>query len=154
ELIKKYDPDTQEENDEYWRKMSDLMTNENFIEAIKAELPDGKLQGAVLRRFIDMKKYGIALRGVQVTINTDSKGLGKSFFDVIEKRNALNRLGIDTSMIVGASNLIGDYESKDDLSTDEIADLLKNGYIDIGDYLVKPTTLSGGFNVHGVTTGY
>src|SRR5688572_28887714 len=88
ELIKKYDPDTQDDfTDSYWDRMSSLMTNDNFIAGIKASVPDGKLQGAVLRRFIEMKKYGIAIRGIQVTINTDSKGLGKSFFDVIEKRN-------------------------------------------------------------------
>src|SRR5690606_13296037 len=114
-LIAKDEGDAQAEiDDEYWKVMSDMMTNENFITAIRADKPDGKFQAAVLRRFMDMRKYGIAIRGIQTTINTDSKGLGKSFFDVIEKRNALNRLGSDSNMIVGASGLIGDYISKDD----------------------------------------
>jgi hypothetical protein len=48
-LIEKYDPNSQEEiNDDYWNRMSNLMTNETFIENIKAEKPDGKLQGQFL----------------------------------------------------------------------------------------------------------
>lgn len=155
ELLAKHEGQTEVEiNDEYWNTMSRQMTNANFITAIQAEKPDGKLQAAVLRRFMEMRNYGIAIRNIQTTINTDSKGLGKSFFDVIEKRNALNRLGIDTNMITGASNLIGDYIAKDDITLQQVEDLQELGYVDIGKFLVKPDTLSGGFNIYGVTTAY
>jgi hypothetical protein len=148
ELIAKYDPDTQvTDSDQYWKTMSDVMTNHNFIQNIK-EKPDGKLQGAVLRRFMDMKKYGIAIRNIQTSINTDSKGLGKSFFDVIERRNALNKLANDSNFITGASGLIGDYIAK------ETATEIPEGYTDIGSYFVKPTTLSGAFSIGGVATAY
>jgi hypothetical protein len=151
QLLAKYDATSQEEiNDEYWNTMSKMMTNENFINAIQSKEPDGKLQGAVLRRFMEMKTYGIALRGVQTAINTDSKGLGKSFFDVIEKRNALNRLGMDTNLITGASNLIGEYVSRDDF--ENVSN--KDGFVDIGQFYVRPTTLSGSFNINGVNTAY
>lgn len=155
ELINKYDKGNQEPiDDDYWKRMSSLMTNENFINQLKMAEPDGKFQAAVLRRFMDLKQYGVALRGIQTTINTDSKGLGKSFFDVIEKRNSLNRLGVDTNMIRGASNLIGSYQAKDELTSVEIEELEDQGYVDIGKFMVKPDTLSGGFNIYGVNTAY
>lgn len=163
-LIKEYDGNNQDEiNDEYWKVMSPLMSNDNFITAIKADVPDGRLQGAVLRRFIDMDRFGKAIRSVQVAINTDSKGLGKSFFDAIEKRNALNNLGRPIIVknyrdkigtIDGISNLIGDYQVKDEINQDNEKELLDNGYVDIGEFYVKPTTLTGGFSIHGVSTAY
>lgn len=154
-LIAKYDGANQESiNDDYWKRMSSRMTNQNFITEVESDMPDGTFQAAILRRFIEMKAYGIAIRGIQTTINTDSKGLGKSFFDVIEKRNALNRIGIDTNMITGASGLIGDYLSKEEMTNDQIAEKKEDGYVDIGKFLVKPDTLSGGFNIYGVSTAY
>lgn len=155
ELLGEFDGENQDEiNDEYWEKMSDLMTNENLITSIRAEKPLGVLQGAVLRRFIEMKKYGLSIRNIQTTINTDSKGLGKSFFDVIQKRNALNAIGSDSALVSGASDLIGDYENKEELTIDDVDAMKKQGYVDIGAYMVKPTTLSGGFSIHGVNTAY
>lgn len=127
------------------------MNNETLISNLTN--PNGQLQVAVLERFMEMKTYGIALRGIQTTINTDSKGLGKSFFDVIEKRAALNRLGTSGGIIEGASNLLGNYVFKAD-NSNKIDSLLEEGYIDIGNYLVKPTTLSGAFNILGVNTAY
>lgn len=133
---------------------SDLMDNEKLVNELKNPgKENGQLQAAILKRFMDMKAYGIALRGIQTTINTDSKGLGKSFFDIIEKRNALNRLGTSGGLIEGASDLIGDYLFKEDLGG-RVDDLIAQGYVDIGNYLVKPTTLSGAFNIMGVTTAY
>jgi hypothetical protein len=151
-LIEKY-LDGEEELDE--DQASDNLDNVDLLAELEGGpgKEDGQIQAAVLRRFMDMKAYGIALRGIQTTINTDSKGLGKSFFDVIEKRNALNRLGGSGGLITGASGLIGDYLFKEDLGG-RIDDLVNQGYIDIGSYLVKPDTLSGAFNIMGVTTAY
>lgn len=155
-LINKYDQGNQDiEDDDYWEKMSNSMTNENFITAIRADKPDGKLQVAVLRRFLEMRDYGIAIRGIQTSINTDSKGLGKSFFDVIQKKEALNRIGYDSKKITGASNLIGIYVPVDTLDRESKEILINNeGYTDIGEWLVKPTTLSGAFSINGVMTAY
>lgn len=152
-LLEEYDAENQAEiDDEYWEKMSSLMTNENLASSIRAEKPLGSLQGAVLRRFIEMKKYGLALRNIQTTINTDSKGLGKSFFDVVEKRNAINRLGADSALVSGASHLIGDFEPKNDLTQEEIDEM--KDYVDMGAFMIRPTTLSGAFNINGVSTAY
>lgn len=170
DLINEFHPENENDviDETYWSIMSDRMSNASFINEIKAEKPDGALQAAILRRFIEMRKYGLAIRSIQTTINTDSKGLGKSFFDVIEKRNALNKLGDSQNIkddtgtpiggIAGVRDLIGDYVQKSNetssLTTEEYDGLINKGYVDIGDHLVLPTTLSGGFSIHGVATAY
>jgi len=156
-LIAKYDPEKTWENVDplkYEEVTSDLMNNDNFRTGIRALKPDALIQRAVLNRFLDMRKYGIAVRGIQTSINTDSKGLGKSFFDVIDKREKLNKLGVDTDTIQGASALIGDYIRKAGLPASRLQELQKLGYMDIGQYMVLPETLSGGFSINGVTLAY
>jgi len=156
-LIDKYGGEEETASDgikgDYWSIASGLMTNDAFIRNIEGTISN-QLQRAVLRRFIEMKEYGESLRNVQTAINTDSKGLGKSTFDVIERKNTLNRLG-NNGKINGASSLIGDYKPiTDEMSDDERIDLIKQGYVDIGNFLVKPTTLSGAFSIQGVMTAY
>lgn len=158
-LLVQYDSETKPENidDKYWELMSNEMSNKNFITALSTSSPDGKLQGAVLRRFIEMKQYGAALRGIQTTLNFKNNSFGKSFFDVIEKKNKLNALGsiatiknngIDIGTIEGQDKLIGDYYSK------SLFNEAPEGTIDIGDFYVRPTTVMGGFNIHATITAY
>ena len=154
ELLKKYVGVPTEVGVNYWELASKSMTNENFINAIRADKPDGKLQEAVLYRFLEMRDYGLKIRQLQTSINVDSKGLGKSFFDVVQKREAINKLGTDTDFISGASNLIGVYEPKGDYSAEELNSLISEGYVDMGQYMIKPTTLSGAFAVNGVSMAY
>jgi hypothetical protein len=154
ELIKKYDDSQTEINEDYWNRMSSMMTNENFINGIQSNGGNGQLQAAIIRRFIEMKKYGISIRNIQTTINTDSKGLGKSFFDVIERRNSLNQLGVEAGLVTGATALIGDYIPTEELSITDREEYTKQGYVNIGKFYVKPNTLSGAFNIYGVSTAY
>lgn len=140
-------------DEDYWNTVDSLMTNTNLLGALKSQIPDGYLQGAVLRRFMEMKSYGEALRKLQTSINTDSKGLGKSTLDVLEKFNNLNDLYSNT-LISNTDKLIGDYKPTKDLSVSQIDDYLDNGYYNVGNYLIKPTTLSGAFNVMGISSAY
>lgn len=153
ELLTKYENNpTLEENDTYWDRMSSQMNNKNLTSAISSENPiatHGELQGAVLRRFLDMRKYGIALRQKQTAINIESSGLGKSFFDVIESKKEIEELQND-NIINGSSNLIGIYSSTEDLE-----EKLRQGYVLVNDKLmILPNTVSGMFNVHGIMTAY
>lgn len=164
-LLYEYHPEANDEviDEDYWKVMSARMTNKEFIENIKSA-PDGVFQAAVLRRFAEMRKYGLSIRSIQTTINTDSKGLGKSFFDVIEKRNALNNLGKSQSIkdgtgvtvggITGVTGLLGEYIPMTEVDLIEEERLTKLGYVNIGNNMVLPTTLSGGFNIYGVSTAY
>ncbi len=155
-LLTKYDS-REELPENYDEIMSNEMTNANFITALSTSNPDGKLQAAVLRRFMEMKQYGIAIRDVQTSINFKNNSLGKSFFDVIERKNGLNKLGNVKTIklngeIIGTINntdkLIGDYKIKSN------EDSRPEGYIDIGNYYVKPTTTMGAFNIQATMTAY
>lgn len=146
-----YEQDFEERTSDYYDMMDDRMNTTELLNNLSSPNPDGKLQMAILERFLDMKKYGESLRGIQTGINTGS--LGKSFFDVIAKKEALNRLA-SSKRVMNATGLIGDYLWKDNLEPDDYDAKLKDGYVDIGNYLVKPTSLSGSFNVHAVTTAY
>lgn len=128
--------------------MAKRMGTKEMIANLETDKPDGQLQVAILNRFLEMKSYGETIRGVQVGINTDAKGLGKSFFDVIAKRDALNKIGKSSQYIQGVSALIGDY-----ISVDEVTEM-PAGYTDIGNYYVKPSSLTGSFNIYAISTAY
>ncbi len=144
--------------------LSEQMTNTNFVNNIKAEKPDGALQAAVLKRFLEMRAYGNAITKIQTAINFKSNSLGKSFFDVIEKKNALN--GIATAVvkdsvtgetlgsIQNAERLIGEYHPRDNFLVNFESKEEEESYIDIGDYFVKPTTYMGSFNILATMTAY
>lgn len=169
DLLEKYKDDAVDINKAYWNEMSDNMTNANLKKAISSGGIGDGLQGAVLRRFLEMDAFGKRIRQIQTSINTDSKGLGKSFFDVIQKRNALNSLGdpllvegayseekgvvaeMTIGAITGADKLIGEYISTKVVGIGKPPD---EGYINMGEFWVKPTTLTGAFNIHGVSTAY
>jgi hypothetical protein len=147
ELLDKYggaEVDTIDEN--YNRVSSDLMTNENMLAALKTQTPDAFLQRAILRRFLEMKSYGEAIRKVQTTLNVDSKGLGKSTFDVIDKRNDIAKLS-KNSFIQNVDALVGEFTDKEFAPRPE-------GAYDLGAYYVVPTTLSGAFALAGLDTAY
>lgn len=154
-LVAKYMPDdvtgekfAQLFDEDFAEEMAKRMGTKEMIANLETDKPDGQLQVAILNRFLEMKKYGETIRGVQVGINTDAKGLGKSFFDVIAKRDALNKVGKASQYIQGVTALIGDY-----ISVDEINEM-PAGYVDIGEYYVKPNTLTGSFNIYAITTAY
>ena len=155
QLLKKYNPNstgTWEElqmNPEYREQMARRMGTEEMLTALSSMNPDGALQEAILHRFLEMRSYGIKIRSVQTGINADAKGLGKSFFDVIARREALNKIGGNDALLQGAKNLIGEYVKFDALDTVPSPD-----HVYIGDFWVKPTSLTGSFNVYAVTTAY
>lgn len=147
ELLNKYGGASVDTVDEEYEKVSsDIMSNENLLAALKTQAPDNFLQRAVLRRFLEMKDYGVSLRKVQTSLNVDSKGLGKSTFDIINKRNDILSLRSNSS-IGNVAALVGDYMPKDDGPRPE-------GAYDLGDYYVVPKTLSGAFALAGLDTAY
>lgn len=155
QLLKKYNPNstgTWEQlatDPDYKEQMSRRMSTSEMLTALKTMNPDGALQEAILHRFLEMRNYGVQIRSVQTGLNADAKGLGKSFFDVIARRDALNKIGGNNAYLQGAKNLIGDYVKFDALDTVPSPD-----HVYIGDFWVKPTSLTGSFNVYSVTTAY
>lgn len=169
-LIAKYYPDELNEAMDN-ETISDLLGEDNMIKAISSANPDvewGKMQVAVLRRFMEMEQYGLALRNIQTTLNVDSKGLNKSFFDVINKKNKMARLGNDVTLkegpqkvggISNLKNLVGVFKPIPTSPTERAA-LISQGYYEMVDsstgegYMIKPDTFVGGFNIITTHTAY
>jgi len=152
ELITKYFVGALEEDYNH-NRVSPRMTSVNMLKAIKDSGADGELQAAVLLRFLDMEKYGLAIRAIQTGLNVESKGLDKSYFNVIAKRDALNEMGKGNAKIENVDSLIGDYEDKPQSESGR-QKLREDGYYEVGDQMIKPTTLVGAFNVVAVNTAY
>lgn len=157
-LLREYDKDfeTRELDDVYYDQRASEMDNKTMIAAIKSPDPKnefGVMQAGILLRFLEMEQYGLAIRNIQTTLNVDSKGLDKSFFNVIQKRNKLDSLGNGNPLLTNLTALVGDYQIKPSSRT-EIDQLLEQGYHITGNYMIKPQSLSGAFNVNTVTAAY
>jgi hypothetical protein len=114
-----------------------------------------------------MKAYGLSIRKIQVAINTDSKGLNKSFFNVIERLKTVDNLP-NTKLIKGAEALVGDYIRIADIAESQIPGYLDKGYVRLpvrnvnedgtvtteGNYLIKPTTIAGKVSIQSLLTAY
>lgn len=154
QLLQKYNPNSEgtwqqlQDDPSYRDMMGRRMSTTEMLAALSTMNPDGALQEAILHRFLEMRSYGVRIRGVQVGINADAKGLGKSFFDVIARKEALNKIGKNDPYLQGIQGLIGVYKKADDDFTPGPNDVY------IGDYYVTPTTLTGSFNVYAVSTAY
>ena len=121
--------------------------------------PDNNFQLAVLNRFLELKKLGVAVRTLQGAINTDSKGLGKSILDNSQKIESINNL-INNPLINNASTLLGDFipieriedKKKIRLTDEEQQSYLNDGYLKFGNNLFKPTTINGVFTANALVT--
>ncbi len=123
------------------------MTNKRFITEIKAKKPIGYFQGGVLDKFLELKGLGEAIRKVQGSLNTDSKGIGKSIFDGIEKLQNLEDLYTNKA-IKNATSLVGDYVEINTVSESQEESMYKEGYIKGNQYYIKPNGLVGSFNAY------
>lgn len=122
---------------------------------LQSDTIDNGLQLAVLNRFLELNKIGGAIRGIQTTINIDSKGLSKSIAENTEKINSIIALS-GNPIITNADKLIGDIipstETEILRNEGKLDEKLKQGYIEFGTALIKPTTISGTFAVNALST--
>jgi predicted NAD-dependent protein-ADP-ribosyltransferase YbiA (DUF1768 family) len=121
---------------------------------------DNDFQLAVLNRFLELKKLGLAVRTLQGAINTDSKGLGKSILDNSQKIESINNL-LSNPVITNAGELLGNFipivkyekgKRIKALSDAEYQSYINDGYVKFGDNLFLPTTVSGVFTARALVT--
>lgn len=124
-----------------------LLSMKTLEEQLKTNAPDFSVQLAVLNRFIQLKNIGSQLRKVQTSINVDSKGLGKSIPENLEKINSILTV-ISNPVIQNADKLIGDFKTLSFIPAKEIED---GTYIKFGSVYLKPTTVSGAFIANSLT---
>lgn len=117
-------------------------------------------QIAVLKLFLMMEKENNTLTGFTNMMNL-SDGLGISYFNTIDVFDKLNR--VDETDLYNLRELIGEFVKAEEFPA-FIADKLNSnsvpfnnqavyeGYYNIGDYYVKPTTSEGMHLIQTVTT--
>ncbi len=124
-------------SEQEYEEMSQLMTADELYNNLKGDV-NNLLQQAVLRKFLDLKQEAEQTQDIQRILSLSSGGLGKSYFDVLSRIDALNAL--PNSSIENATALIGEYVHQEAYLAD-----LENykDYMLIGDYGWKPTTSEG-----------
>lgn len=151
ELIEKYDISESEPGfnsgkyfmdksayDAYSNDMSGQVLLDNLT---NPESVDGNMQGAVLQKFLRLQDAAENIHRLQRIINISSKGLGLSYFQVIDTVNALNNivLGNTDINIKNVAGVIGEYILQHEV--DDNTDL--TGYTLVGEAYWKPTTVEG-----------
>ncbi len=138
----------------------DLTVDNLFKELSKSE-PKVSTQLAAFEQFLEMNRKASQIQEVQKLLNID-KGLGKSFFDTLQKKDKLIGLLMypDNYGIDNVSSLIGDvYIEEFEKSVKEIDETnsreLTDEYIKIEEGIyVKPTTPLGAKLVNSISIGY
>ena len=142
----------------------DIQNTKNFTmdkmeNQLRGEV-DNNFQLAVLNRFLELKKLGLAVRTLQGAINTDSKGLGKSILDNSQKIESINNL-LSNPVITNAGELLGNFipivkyekgRKIKALSDAEYQSYINDGYVKFGDNLFLPTTVNGVFTARALVT--
>ena len=157
-LLEKYGDPYYELGYEVDADNADSFTMDKMENQLRGE-PDNNFQLAVLNRFLELKKLGVAVRTLQGAINTDSKGLGKSILDNSQKIDSINNL-MNNPLINNASTLLGNFvpiervedNRKVKLTAEEYQSYLNEGYLKFGNNLFKPTTINGVFTANALVT--
>ena len=125
--------------------------------------PDNQIQNEVLSLFLKLDSKAKAVSELQKRLNLGSGGLGRSFFDVIEKYDFLSNMDsifpIDVS---NASSLFGDViKLPINVPYNLIEEKEAEGYfyfehrdLDRSGVLIKPTSIAGSTLVRSVYTAY
>ena len=124
-------------SEQEYEEMSQLMTADELYNNLKGDV-NNLLQQAVLRKFLDLKQEAEQTQDIQRILSLSSGGLGKSYFDVLSRIDALNAL--PSSSIENATALIGEYVHQEACLADPEN---YQDYMLIGDYGWKPTTSEG-----------
>ena len=110
-------------------------------------------QQTVLHLFLELSKYGDEIRTIQSRLNIQRSSLGKSIFEMLDKHDNVKKLS-RSPLISNLGSLVGDYMSAAEYSSATPEYLEENGFIDFGDYAVRPTTFSGSLIIHATSAGH
>jgi len=128
------------------RSTSNLL---EYVEKGEAIADYKSTQKAILAKFIKLDELGDTITEIQLAINSDSSGVGKSMFALNKKVDGVIDLYGHKS-IGGADNLIGDYVLPKDMEDDNPQE---SGYQRVGPYWIRPTTINGFASVRGAALG-
>lgn len=149
-----------------YRLEFDQMKRVETSELTAQKLYDSLLKGnnaqqwAVYEKFIDLQKHGRNINKVQSLANIDSDGLGISFFNTINKKDALiSKMTTNNLNIQGIEGLFGEQEVVGITEIELQQDLVNQGYImvetqDTYSVYIKPTSPLNSKLISSIGSGY
>lgn len=120
------------------------LTGTKMLKAIEKNDTVSEVQAAALMNYINLEKEVAEVANAQSVIDTNN--LGKSIIESQLKYEKLKKI-TENSVLGGASHLIGDFVSKKNVESKP------EGYYEIGEYYVKPTTPQGQISITGLYLG-
>lgn len=111
------------------------------------------IQLAILDKFRDLDQIGIGVKQLISAVNTNSKGLGVSIMENINKEEKIAKLA-DSVVFQNATSLIGEYITPAqyaDLGMPEEYHITRNR-TDGTAWYVKPTTINGYASIYSINT--
>ena len=133
------------------------VTHENFKNGITN--PTNMEQLAFLKVFLELDAKGKSLRKIETSLNVDSKGVGISINEVLERKSKLLQILEKDKVVEGVSTLFGSVRHIDTEERVAIEDLKKQGYYSVGttltkegfdEVLVKPDTAPAIATINGL----
>ena len=111
------------------------------------------IQLAILDKFRDLDQIGIGVKQLISAVNTNSKGLGVSIMENINKEEKIAKLA-DSVVFQNATSLIGEYITPTqyaDLGMPEEYHITRNR-TDGTVWYIKPTTINGYASIYSINT--
>jgi hypothetical protein len=133
------------DNQEVEDFMGGKLTGKNMLESIEKNDTTSETQAAALMNYVNLEKEVAEVANAQSVVDTNN--LGKSIIESQLKYEKLKKI-TENSVLGNASKLIGDFLSKEMYFTKP------EGYYDIGEYWVKPTTPQGQIAITGLQLGH
>ena len=138
---------------------SSLLTGQALFNSLAN--PSNSVQTAVLDVFLEVEKMARQVQQLQTMLSINRGGLGKSFFETIEKHDQLGNIKISKSGIVRHKNFPGFMnidayigEIKNVNSQEAKEEAIADGFRIAKDVAIKPETPVGRMLVEAVVTGY
>jgi hypothetical protein len=125
------------------------MTGDVLYDNLLDKTAESDIQLAVLQTFFVLEAEAKHLGKYQSLINLSTSGLGISYFNVLDRVEALNDMGYEASL-ANVRDLVGDFIFSEDFVQSPPADA--NEYTKIGDFYIKPTTTEGTVLVQSVSS--
>jgi hypothetical protein len=107
--------------------------------------------------FFKLQEQGNIIKTIISTINSDTKGAGKSYFYSVMKAQQIQELPLVNRKLNNISKVIGDYTTFEEFSKlypelsyeEKISKLKEGGYVEFKGTYIKPTTINGFASVYG-----
>ncbi len=140
---------SEEEIQQLTENTTTLLRGDSLEKAIMDNGANKAVQLAAILRYEELRDYGLKIRSIQTGLNFKNSKFGPSFFDVVAKKEIVEKILGGSAYLQGVEKLIGNVVPQSEAEETDVS-----GMIRIGEYFVEPTTVVGAFVTEAVSTAY